>query len=210
MNGGENKISGVRAKLAQNEDDDADEAAEEAAQIEAMLAGKFNLYQDIIDRLVAGGIPRKEIATIYDAKNDAQKAVLFKAVREGRVRVLLGSSKKMGVGTNVQDYLVAMHHVDAPWNPADVVQRDGRIIRQGNLNSEVQIFRYVTEMSADAYRWQILARKAAFEAQFRAGVHGKGSGVCKTVEAGREQLYPWLAARCGRLECLPMVDGGAA
>lgn len=168
----ENKIEGVRAKLAQNEDDDADEAAEEAAQIEEMLAGKFNLYDDIKKRLVAEGIPAKEIAFVHDAKNDQQKAQLFKAVREGKVRVLLGSTGRMGVGTNVQRYLIAMHHVDAPWNPADVVQRDGRIIRQGNLNPEVSVYRYITKRSFEAYRWQLLDRKAQFEAQFRAGARG--------------------------------------
>lgn len=167
----ESRVDAIRAKLA-GEEDVEDTTSEEDAEVDALLAGKFNLYQDIIDRLVANGVPRKEIATIHDAKNDAQKATLFKAVREGKVRILIGSSAKMGVGTNVQRYLTAMHHVDAPWNPADVVQRDGRILRQGNENKKVSIFRYITEKSADAYRWQILARKAEFEAQFRAGARG--------------------------------------
>lgn len=167
-------IQKIRAKIA---DEDVDENleeevdAEEAAQTRER-EGKFDLYADIIERLVAQGIPRGEIATIYDAKNDQQKAALFKQVREGKIRVLLGSSQKMGVGTNVQRYLIAMHHVDAPWNPADVVQRDGRIIRQGNENKEVSVFRYITKRSFESYRWQLLDRKSKFEAQFRAGARG--------------------------------------
>lgn len=166
----EEAISKIRSALADEEAfEDVDN---EQSDAEKMLVGKVNLYADIVDRLVAAGIPRNEIATIYDAKNDDQKARLFKSVREGKVRILLGSSAKMGVGTNVQTLLTAMHHVDSPWNPADLVQRDGRIIRQGNQNKEVSIFRYITEGSADAYRWQTLARKADFEAQFRAGARG--------------------------------------
>ena len=101
-----------------------------------------------------------------------KKGHLFSDVREGRVRILLGSTGKMGVGTNVQRQLAAMHHLDAPWRPADVEQRDGRILRQGNLNEEVEIFRYVTRRSLDAYRWQILTTKANFIAQLRAGARG--------------------------------------
>ena len=165
-------IEKIRSGLADQSDDDFEDVDSEVSEAEEMLVGKFNLYQDIIDRLVAQGIPRAEIATIYDAKNDDQKARLFRAVREGKVRILLGSSGKMGVGTNVQSLLTAMHHVDAPWNPADVVQRDGRIVRQGNQNKEVSIFRYITKRSFEAYRWQLLDRKAQFEAQFRAGARG--------------------------------------
>ena len=93
-------------------------------------------------------------------------------MREGLVRILIGSTAKMGVGTNVQRQLVAMHHLDAPWRPADVEQRDGRILRQGNENEEVEVFRYITRRSLDAYRWQTLNRKAAFIAQLRAGARG--------------------------------------
>lgn len=166
------QIENIRKKLAGDDASEEAETEERDAEVDALLEGRFDLYGDIKKRLIDFGIPENEIATIYDAKNDAQKAQLFKDVREGKKRILIGSSAKMGVGTNVQTFLAAMHHVDAPWNPADVVQRDGRILRQGNENKEVDIYRYVTELSADAYRWQILARKADFEAQFRAGARG--------------------------------------
>ena len=138
----------------------------------SILAGRFNLYEDIRQRLMAKGVPREQIAFIHEADSDAKKAALFAAVRRGEVRVLLGSTAKMGVGTNVQERLIAMHHLDAPWKPADLEQRDGRILRQGNLNPEVEIYRYVTKHSLDAYRWQTLARKASFIAQLRAGARG--------------------------------------
>ncbi|MGB4064129.1 MAG: N-6 DNA methylase [Azonexus sp.] len=132
----------------------------------------FSVYDDLRARLMAAGIPEKEIAFVHDAESDAQKAALFKAVREGRVRVLLGSTAKMGVGTNVQTRLVALHHLDAPWRPCDVEQREGRILRQGNLSEEVEIFRYVTQQSFDSYSWQTLETKARFIAQVMAGDKG--------------------------------------
>ena len=132
----------------------------------------FSVYDDLRTRLMATGIPEKEIAFVHDADSDAQKAALFKAVREGRVRVLLGSTAKMGVGTNVQTRLVALHHLDAPWRPCDVEQREGRILRQGNLSEEVEIFRYVTQQSFDSYSWQTLETKARFIAQVMAGDKG--------------------------------------
>ncbi len=134
--------------------------------------GPFNLYEDIRARLVERGIPRDQIAFIHEAGDDIKKARLFAAVRAANVRILIGSTAKMGVGTNVQKQLAAMHHLDAPWRPADVEQRDGRILRQGNLNAEVEIIRYVTRRSLDAYRWQTLTRKASFIAQLRAGARG--------------------------------------
>jgi N12 class adenine-specific DNA methylase len=129
----------------------------------------FSVYDDLRMRLIDAGIPEQEIAFIHDAPTDAQKAKLFKNVREGRVRVLLGSTQKMGIGTNVQDRLVAQHDLDAPWRPCDVEQREGRILRQGNTNEEVEIFRYVTEGSFDAYMWQTLETKARFIAQVMRG-----------------------------------------
>lgn len=132
----------------------------------------FSVYDDLRDRLLAGGIPEKDIAFIHDADTDAQKATLFKAVREGRVRVLLGSTAKMGIGTNVQTRLYALHHLDAPWRPCDVEQREGRILRQGSTCDEVEIFRYVTEGSFDAYLWQTLETKARFIAQVMKGDQG--------------------------------------
>jgi N12 class adenine-specific DNA methylase len=137
-----------------------------------LFNGAFNLYDDIRDRLIERGIPAKEIAYIHDAKTDDAKIKLFGRVRSGDVRILLGSTGKMGVGTNVQTRLIAMHHLDAPWKPAEVEQRDGRILRQGNLNPEIEIFRYVTKRSLDAFMWQTLERKSGFIAQVRAGAKG--------------------------------------
>ena len=133
----------------------------------------FSVYQTIIDQLVARGIPREQIATIGDAETDAKKQALFEKVRNGSVRILLGSTAKMGTGTNVQKRLVALHHLDAPWKPAEVEQRDGRILRQGNDNAEVAIYRYVTEKSFDAYLWQALETKARFIGQIMRGEHGE-------------------------------------
>jgi hypothetical protein len=113
----------------------------------------FCVYDEIIEKLAARGIPREQIATIGDADSDAKKQSLFDRVRSGAVRVIIGSTAKMGTGTNVQKRLVALHHLDAPWKPAEVEQRDGRILRQGNENQKVAIYRYVTEGSFDAYMW---------------------------------------------------------
>ena len=121
---------------------------------------RFNVYDEIRDKLIAKGIPAKEIAYIHDADTDAQKKALFDAVNAGRVRILLGSTEKMGAGTNVQKRLIALHHLDAPWRPRDIEQREGRILRQGNDNPEIQIHRYVTEGSFDAYMWQMLGNES--------------------------------------------------
>jgi hypothetical protein len=129
----------------------------------------YSPYEEIIRKLVAHGIPRDQIAAIGDAESDARKQALFEKVRNGSVRVLLGSTQKMGTGTNVQKRLVALHHLDAPWKPAEVEQRDGRILRQGNENKEVAIYRYVTEGSFDAYMWQALETKARFIGQVITG-----------------------------------------
>ena len=129
----------------------------------------FSVYTDMRDKLVARGVPPVEIAFIQDYDSDAAKAALFRDVREGRVRILFGSTAKMGSGTNVQRPLIALHHLDAPWRPADVEQREGRILRQGNQNPEVQIYRYVTAESFDAYMWQCLETKAKFIAQVMSG-----------------------------------------
>jgi N12 class adenine-specific DNA methylase len=129
----------------------------------------FSVYHDIREKLISRGIPADQIAFAQDATDDASKAMLFKSVREGRVRVLLGSTAKMGEGTNVQTRLVALHHLDAPWRPADIEQREGRILRQGNQNEYVKIFRYVTEGSFDAYMWQTLETKCRFITQVMIG-----------------------------------------
>ena len=129
----------------------------------------YSPYEEIITKLVEQGIPRDQIAAIGDAESDAKKQALFEKVRKGSVRVLIGSTQKMGTGTNVQKRLVALHHLDAPWKPAEVEQRDGRILRQGNENEEVDIYRYVTEGSFDAYMWQALETKARFIGQVITG-----------------------------------------
>ncbi len=129
----------------------------------------FSVYEDMRDKLLARGVSAEEIAFIQDHDNDAAKLMLFRDVRAGRVRILFGSTQKMGTGANVQERLIALHHLDAPWRPADVEQREGRILRQGNLNPEVQINRYVTEESFDAYMWQTLETKARFIAQVMTG-----------------------------------------
>jgi hypothetical protein len=129
----------------------------------------FNVYGDLRARLIESGIPRDEIAFIHDADTDAAKIDLFSAVNAGRVRVLIGSTEKMGAGTNVQRLLKALHHLDAPWRPRDIEQREGRILRQGNTNTQVEIYRYVTEGSFDAYMWQTLETKARFIQQVMSG-----------------------------------------
>ena len=123
---------------------------------------RFNVYDDVRAQLIARGIPAKEIAYIHDAETDSQKKALFDGVNAGRVRIFMGSTEKMGAGTNVQKRLIALHHLDAPWRPRDIEQREGRILRQGNDNPEIQIHRYVTEGSFDAYMWQVLETKARF------------------------------------------------
>lgn len=129
----------------------------------------FSVYTDMRAKLLAKGVPIEEIAFAQDYDTTVKKGELHRKVRAGRIRILIGSTELMGFGTNVQDRLVAEHHLDAPWRPRDVEQRDGRIIRQGNLNEEVSIYRYVTESTFDAYMWQTLERKAGFIAQVMEG-----------------------------------------
>ncbi len=129
----------------------------------------YSAYDEIIRKLVARGIPRAQIATIGEADSDAKKRALFDQVRSGQIRVLIGSTTKMGTGTNVQKRLEALHELDAPWKPAEVEQREGRILRQGNENEEVAIYRYVTEQSFDAFMWQALETKARFISQVMTG-----------------------------------------
>ena len=126
---------------------------------------RFTVYDDIRDKLVERGIPREQIAFIHEANTEARKKELFSKVRSGQVRVLMGSTFKMGAGMNVQDRLIALHDLDAPWRPGDLEQRSGRIIRQGNMNPEVHIYRYVTEATFDAYLWQTLENKQKFISQ---------------------------------------------
>ena len=127
--------------------------------------GSFNIYDDIKKKLIEKGIPEKEIAFIHDANNEKQKDEMFSKVRSGEIRVLIGSTQKMGAGTNVQTKLIALHDLDVPWRPADLEQRAGRIVRQGNENKNVEVYRYVTENTFDAYLWQTIENKQKFISQ---------------------------------------------
>ena len=149
----------------------------------------YSVYQEVTDKLVQAGIPREQIASIGDADTDAKKQVLFDKVRSGQVRVLLGSTQKMGTGTNVQKRLIALHHLDAPWKPAEVEQRDGRILRQGNDNPEVEIYRYVTEGSFDAYMWQAFGNQSS--------VYQPGHDRRPDRQAGRGHRQPGALLRRG-------------
>ena len=147
----------------------------DGAELHALLAAvdketpadepEFTVYEDIRQKLIARGIPAEQIAFIHDANTEVKKKELFAKVRSGQVRVLMGSTFKMGAGMNVQDRLIALHDLDAPWRPGDLEQRSGRIIRQGNMNPEVHIYRYVTEATFDAYLWQTLENKQKFISQ---------------------------------------------
>ena len=127
--------------------------------------GTFNVYEDIKNKLMEKGVPEQEIAFIHDANTELRKAELFSKVRSGQVRFLLGSTAKMGAGTNVQDRLIALHHLDVPWRPSDIEQQEERILRQGNQNDKVKIFRYVTEGTFDSYSWQLIENKQKFIGQ---------------------------------------------
>ena len=127
--------------------------------------GTFNVYDDVREKLVARGIPREEVAFIHEYNTETKKADLFAKVRAGQVRILMGSTPKLGAGTNIQDRLIALHHLDCPWKPSDLEQQEGRILRQGNRNKQVKIYRYVTENTFDSYMWQILENKQKFISQ---------------------------------------------
>lgn len=127
--------------------------------------GTFNLYDDIRDKLIHKGVFREEIAFIHDADTEVKKKELFSKIRQGKVRILIGSTAKCGAGTNIQDKLIALHHLDCPWRPSDLEQREGRIIRQGNENKEVEVFRYMTEATFDAYLYQTIENKQRFISQ---------------------------------------------
>lgn len=137
----------------------------------------FNIYDEVKTMLQSKGIPADKIAFIHDAETEAQRNAMFAEVRNGDIRVLLGSTFKLGLGVNIQDKLIALHHIDVPWRPADMTQREGRILRQGNTNSKVQIFRYITEGSFDAYSWQLLEAKQRFITGLLSGSLTERSGT---------------------------------
>lgn len=166
--------------------------------------GSFNAYDDIKQKLMAQGVPPEEIAYIHDAKTETQKAELFAKVRKGQVRVLLGSTAKMGAGTNVQTRLAALHHLDCPWRPADIEQREGRILRQGNLNEVVKIFKYVTENTFDAYNWSILENKQKFIGQLMSGKNPSRS--CEDVDEAALSYAEVKALASGDPRIIEMTD----
>ena len=137
---------------------------------------EFNLYDDIKQKLIGMGVPKDEIAFVHDALNDAMRTSLFNKVRKGKVRVLIGSTFKLGLGANVQNHLLAVHHLDIPWRPSDVTQREGRMLRRGNRNENVMIYRYITNGSFDAYSWQLLENKQRFISQIVNGDYVNRSG----------------------------------
>lgn len=137
----------------------------------------FNIYDDLKSRLIDFGVKPEEIAYIHDAKTEAKRKKMFEKMRKGEIRVLIGSTFKLGLGVNVQDRLCALHHLDIPWRPADMVQREGRILRKGNMNKRVEIFRYIVEKSFDSYSWQILETKQEFITNILSGTVGTRSGA---------------------------------
>ena len=158
-----------KTTAAEQDDDFGDLPPEEQESTGSLFSAEknndFSVYEDIRDKLIARGIPKEEIAFIHDADTEVKKKVLFAKVRSGQMRVLMGSTAKMGAGTNVQDRLIASHDLDCPWRPGDLEQRAGRIVRQGNMNPEVHIYRYVTEGSFDSYLWQTVENKQKFISQ---------------------------------------------
>lgn len=136
----------------------------------------FNLYDDIKTKLISLGVPQEEIAFVHDAVNDNMRIALFNKVRKGKIRILIGSTFKLGIGANVQNNLYAVHHLDIPWRPSDVIQREGRMLRQGNKNDDVRIYRYITQGSFDAYSWQLLENKQRFISQIVNGNYPARSG----------------------------------
>lgn len=166
--------------------------------------GSFNVYDDMKQKLMAQGVPPEEIAFIHDAKTEVQKAELFSKVRKGQVRVLFGSTAKMGAGTNVQTRLAALHHLDCPWRPADIEQREGRILRQGNINKTVKIYKYVTENTFDAYNWSILENKQKFIGQLMSGKNPSRS--CEDVDEAALSYAEVKALASGDPRIIEMTD----
>lgn len=143
----------------------------------------FNIYTELKDRLVLHGVPESKIAFVHDAETETKRSLLFAKVRSGDIRILIGSTYKLGLGVNVQERLIALHHIDVPWRPADMTQREGRILRRGNTNSKVYIYRYITEGSFDAYSWQLLETKQRFISELLSGslTERSGTDIADTV-----------------------------
>lgn len=167
-------------------------------------ADKYSIYTDLKVKLIAKGIPAEQIAFIHEANSAKEKDALFAKVRSGEIRVLIGSTAKMGTGTNAQDRMVALHHLDVPWRPADLEQREGRIIRQGNMNKTVKIFRYITKDTFDAYSWQLIEQKQRFASQIMTS-----KNPARTVDDVDEAVmsYAEVKAACiGNPEIKEQID----
>ncbi len=149
--------------------------------------GRFSVYDYIKSQLIEKGVPENEICFIHDAKDDKQREEMFSELRSGNKRIIIGSTPKMGTGTNIQDRLVALHHLDVPWRPADMEQREGRILRQGNTNSEVSIYKYVTKGTFDSYNWQLLEKKQEFISQ----IMTDGDVVLRTADDLNNETYSY-------------------
>ncbi|MEJ0096164.1 MAG: DEAD/DEAH box helicase family protein [Methylocella sp.] len=195
----------TRAATKKPKADQVDEGAtDEEDAGEPLETARINLYEDMAKRLVERGIPRNEIAFIHDAKDDQAKGRLFAKARSGETRVLFGSTGKMGVGTNVQRLMTALHHIDAPWKPAEVSQRDGRGLRQGNMNKELQLYRYVTQRSFDAFMWQKLDTKAKFIGQIISGA--KGVRSAEDIDNPLPEAAEMKAAATGDMRILEQAE----
>ena len=162
------------------------------------VVSDFNVYEDIRSKLIARGVPPEEIAFIHDANTEVKKKELFAKVRAGQVRVLIGSTAKMGAGTNCQDRLIALHDLDCPWRPGDLEQRSGRIVRQGNMNPDVQIYRYATEGTFDSYLWQTVENKQKFISQIMTSKSPVRS--CDDIDEAALS-YAEIKALCAKTGC---------
>lgn len=180
----ETKVQSSSAAISSNDSDVEDTITSEVDAI-AQGDARFTIYDDIRAKLILKGVPVEQIAFIHDYSTDKQKQQLYDQVNSGKVRIILGSTSKLGAGTNMQKRLTALHHLDVPWRPSDLIQREGRIIRQGNTNEQVQIYRYITEGTYDARSWQIIENKAKIAQQFTSSMDSK---VRKVADVGMQTM----------------------
>lgn len=180
-----NKMSKTTISGSNAEDVDLEDDMTSEIDVLAQGDSKFTIYEDIRTKLIKKGIPAEQIAFIHDYNTDKQKQQLYDCVNSGQIRVVLGSTSKLGAGTNMQKRLSVLHHLDVPWRPSDLIQREGRIIRQGNINEDVQIYRYITEGTYDARSWQIIENKAKIAQQFTSAMDSK---VRKIADVGMQTM----------------------
>jgi hypothetical protein len=180
-------IDKLAKSIEKSEANEIDKEATVTSEIDALAQGdsRFIIYEDIRAKLLTKGVPLSKIAFIHDYSTDKQKQLLYDQVNSGEVRIILGSTSKLGAGTNMQKKLVTLHHLDVPWRPSDLIQREGRIIRQGNTNEQVQIYRYITEGTYDARSWQIIENKAKIAQQFSSSMDSK---IRKIADVGMQTM----------------------